>query len=271
MPIKALYSTKEEIPEKYVDLYEERGGSYHLVKIDGLRTEADVSRVQTALNQEKAAHTAVKQKFESILGGKKVEEIQSLLDKIPELEATAAGKLDDEKLNTIVETRLKTKLAPVERERDQAKQRIAELEGKVTQFESQNRQRSIHDVVRAAATSSKVLDSAKEDVLLLAERVFEINEEGKVTAKEGVGVTPGISPEVWLSEMLDKRPHWWPNSVGGGARGGGGVKGFANNPWSKEHWNMTEQSRLYVTLGADKAKQMAESAGSFIGSARAPK
>jgi len=84
MSIKALYTSKEEIPEKYVDLYEERSGSYHLVKIDGLRTDADVSRVQTALNQEKAAHTAIKQKFEGLLGGKKVEEVQSLLDKIPE-------------------------------------------------------------------------------------------------------------------------------------------------------------------------------------------
>lgn len=271
MTIKALYSTKEEIPAQFLELYEERSGSYHLVKIDGIRTDADISRVQTALNQEKAAHTAMKQKFESLLGGKKVEEVQSLLDKIPELEAAAAGKLDDEKLNTIVETRLKTKIAPVERERDQAKQRILELENKVNLFENQNRQRSIHDVVRAAATSSKVLDSAKDDVLLLAERVFEINEEGKVTAKEGVGVTPGISPEVWLSEMLDKRPHWWPSSIGGGARGGNGFGGFANNPWSAENWNMTEQNRVYKTLGPEKAEQMAKSVGSFIGSAHPPK
>jgi hypothetical protein len=271
MSIKALYTSKEEIPEKYVDLYEERSGSYHLVKIDGLRTDADVSRVQTALNQEKAAHTAIKQKFEGLLGGKKVEEVQSLLDKIPELEAAAAGKVDDEKLNVIIESRLKTKISPIERERDQAKQRAAELEGKVSQFESLNKQRAIHDAVRAAATNSKILDSAKEDVLLLAERVFEINEEGKITAKDGVGTTPGIAPEVWLTEMLDKRPHWWPASVGGGARGGAGGKGFANNPWSADHWNMTEQNRLYNTLGAEKAKQLAESVGSFIGSARPPK
>jgi hypothetical protein len=271
MPIKALYSTKEEIPEKFLELYEERNGLYHLTQISGLQSEADVSRVKTALTQERQEHASTKQKFQSFLGDKKLEDVQALLDKIPELEAAASGKIDDEKLNTIVETRIKTKLSPVERERDQAKEKIFELESKIFTYENQNKQRVIHDSVRSAAIKSKVLDTAQEDVLLLAERMFEINDEGKVTAKDNVGVTPGVSPEIWLTEMQQKRPHWWPNSVGGGARGGNGVGGFANNPWSAENWNMTEQNRLYLQLGPDKAEQMAKSVGSFIGSARPPK
>jgi hypothetical protein len=38
-----------------------------------------------------------------------------------------------------------------------------------------------------------------------------------------------------------------------------------SNPWSKAGWNMTQQSRLVVTLGFDKAAQIAASAGAKIG------
>lgn len=263
--IKAIYATKEEIPENYVDLYEERNGAYHLVKIEGIKTDADVSRVQTALSKEKQEHTATKQKYESFLQGRKIEEVQSLLDKIPELEAAASGKVDDEKINQIVESRLKTKLSPVERERDQIKQQAEQLQQKISQFETQNKQRTIHDIVRSAAIKSKILDTAQEDVLMLAERMFEIGEDGSVTARDGVGVTPGVSPEVWLAEMQPKRPHWWPASSGGGAKGGGGSSAFGKNPWSADSWSITEQGKILTSLGAEKAKQMAESVGSYVG------
>ena len=270
MTIKAIYSSNEEIPEKYIDLYEEKDGAFRLIKIEGLKTDADVARVTVALDKEKKEHLESKKKFETFLGGKKPEEVQALLDRIPELEAAAAGKLDEEKINQVVEARLKTKIAPIERERDQMRALNAELEGKVGEFTAKEKQRKIHDTVRDAAVKMKVLDTAQEDVLMLAERMFEINEDGTITAKDGVGVTPGVAPEVWLTEMQQKRPHWWPASNGGGAKGSGAGGGFANNPWSGEHWSLTEQGKVVNTLGMEKATQMAKSVGVDINNPRRP-
>lgn len=261
MAIKAIYSSLEEIPEQYRDLFEEKDGMFRLTKIEGIKTDADMSRVNTALSNEKAAHAATKNQISNFLNGRKFEEVQADLDRIPELEAAAEGKIDEEKVNSIVEARLKTKLAPVERERDQLKAQAAEKDEVIAGFEGKERQRTIHDKVREAASKMKVLDTAQEDVLMLAERVFEIGEDGSVTVKDGMGVTPGITPDIWLTEMQAKRPHWWPASAGGGAKGGGAGSGFANNPWSGEHWNLTEQGKVVQSQGMEKATQMAQAAG----------
>ena len=188
------------------------------------------------------------------------DEVLAKLDKLPELEAAAEGKLDDAKINTIVETRVKTKLAPLERELGQAKTRVTELEGVNSQLTQAEVRRKVTGAVGRAARDLKVLDSATEDVELYAERLFEVDTDGNVVTKDNVGVNPGLSPKAWLEDMQAKRPHWWPATSGGGAGGGKGGAGFANNPWSGEHWNMTEQGNV---MKADRARaeRMAKAAG----------
>lgn len=270
MKLKALYNSLEDIPEQYRDLYEERGGQYHLTQIEGVKTEADVSRVQRALESERTAHSQLKTQWQDFFGDKKPEDVQATLDRVPELEAAAEGKMDDEKVEQLVSSRLQTKLAPVQRELDQTKRQLDEANGKVQDFEKKETQRTIHDAVRKAAQESKVIDTAQDDVLMLAERMFEVGEDGSITAKEGVGVTPGVTPDVWLTEMQQKRPHWWPPSQGSGATGSGSGGGFPQNPWSKDNWNLTKQGEVIRTQGAEKAAQMAKSAGSFVGASKPP-
>lgn len=261
MKLKAVYSSLDEIPENYRDLFEERDHVFYLTKIEGMKTDADVNRVNTALANEKSAHATTKRQYEEFLNGRSFEDIQKDLDRLPELEAAAAGKMDEEKINQLVEARIKTKLAPVERDRDLLKNKLSESEKTIEGFQTKERQRTIHDKVREAAMKMKVLDTAQEDVLMLAERMFEIGEDGSVTAKDGVGVTPGVTPDIWLTEMQQKRPHWWPASSGGGSKGSGGGNGMANNPWSAEHWNMTEQGKIVQAQGLEKAAALAKSVG----------
>jgi hypothetical protein len=118
--------------------------------------------------------------------------------------------------------------------------------------------------VRGAASKLKVVDSAVEDVTLLAERLFTIDETGAVVTKDNVGVTPGISADVWLTDMQAKRPHWWGPSQGGGAGGNRGGNSGVTNPWSKDAWNLTEQGRIYKE-NSGKAEQLAKAAGTTIG------
>jgi hypothetical protein len=264
-PIRAIYANQEDIPEQFAELYEERGGSWHLTKIVGLKTEADVSRVQRALEAERRNHQQLKQTLETFRGDRTLEEIQADLDSIPELKAAAEGNLDEDKINDLVEKRIRTRLGPVERERDQLKTKLGEHEAAIAGFQEKEIRRTIHDTVRSAAVKGKVLDTAQEDVLMLAERMFEVSEDGGVTTRDEVGVTPGITAEQWLAEMQSKRPHWWPPSQGGGARGGRGAGGLSGNPWTPDNWSLTEQGRYVQEHGIEKARDAAKAAGVQFG------
>lgn len=269
MALKVVHDTLDEIDEPFRTLYTEDPvtSKFRLTGVDGVKTPEDIARLSTALTKEKAEHKATKEKanrFSSVFGDKDPNEVLAQLDRLPELEAAAAGKLDEEKLNGIVETRIKGKLAPVARELEQAKAKLAEKDTLLAQYEAKDRNRAIHDQARAAAIKLKVIDTAHEDMLLLAERMLEIDESGNVVTKSDVGVTPGISAEVWLTEMQAKRPHWWPPSAGGGGRGSGGGGGFGENPWSAENWNMTRQGQI-LRENPTKADQMAKAAGTTVG------
>lgn len=266
MGLKAVVDTLEGIPDHFHELYVERNGKYEISGIEGIKTQADVDRLQTALTKERNDHKGVKDKF-APLANFDVTEVLSKLDRYGELEEAAKGKLDDTKIDEIVGKRITSKLAPVERERDTFKGQLAEALNKITEYQTKETQRTISDKVREAAVSSKLLPEAFEDALLLAERVFEVSEDGRVVTKDNVGITPGIDATVWLTEMQTKRPHWWGPSVGGGARGNGIPQGGGVNPWSAEGWNLTEQGKV-LTSNRGRAEQLAKSAGTSIGGPR---
>lgn len=266
MSLKAILETLDNVPEHFHSLYTEKNGQFELTGIEGVKTQADVDRLQSALSKERNDHKTTRERF-AVFGDREPDEILASLDRIAELEAAASGKVDEEKLAEIVEARLKTKLAPVEREKAGLLNKVTELSGVVEQYQTRERTRTIHDEVRRAATSSKVLPEALEDALMLAERVFEVDEDGRVVAKDGVGCTPGVDPAVWLTELQSKRPHWWGPSHGGGAQGNNRGSAGGSNPWTHEGWNMTEQGRILVENRA-RAEQLAKSAGTSIGGSR---
>lgn len=199
------------------------------------------------------------------------EEVQAKLDRIPELEALADGKLDDAKINNIVEGRVKNKLAPLEREVGQLKTQVAEKDKLIGDYTQKEIRTKVNGSLLKAAKDAKVTESAMEDIELYGERVFELTEDGAVVTKEGVGATPGLSPKEWLIDMQSKRPHWWGPTAGGGAGGSrGGAGGAGSNPWSAEHWNMTEQGRIVREKGRETAERMAKAAGTSIGALKPP-
>jgi len=194
----------------------------------------------------------------------------ALLDRFAELEVAAKGNKDemDSKLEELTEARVLTRLAPVERENKTLKTRCDELEKVATTLQTERTQRIITDNVRDACVKSKVETTALADVIMLANQVFEVGEDGKtvLTKENPYGVTPGLAADVFMTEMQEKRPHWWPKSVGGGA--GGSQSNFGaggKNPWSHDGWNMTEQGKYLKENGVEKAEQMAKTAGTTIG------
>lgn len=257
------YDDYESIPAQVKHLFKEDGGKWVLIQSGEMKTVEDVSRVQEGLRKEREDHKATKAKLNQF-NGLDADEVHEKLDRIEELEAAAAGKIDENKINDMVEARLRAKTAPLERQINTLKGENSELQGDVESYKAREKRRTIHDHIRSAAATAKIRDTAMDDALLVGEHVFDVDESGNVVTKDNVGVTPGIEPSVWLTEVKKTRPHWWPESKGAGANGGDGGAGGINNPFSHEHWSMTEQGKL-LREDRSKAEQLARAAGTTIG------
>ena len=264
--LKAIYDTQDDIPEAFRELFAERDGKFELAEVEGVKTQADVDRLNEALRKERGDHTKTKEKL-SAWGDLNPEETRTQLDRIPELEAHQADGDSQEKIEQIVQGRLQTATAPLERKVSTLEKENGELKTSIADFQAKDTRRQIHDAVREAGVSTKILDTAMDDALMLGERIFEVREDdGAIVTRDGVGVTPGIRPADWFSEVQEKRPHWWAQSSGGGAGGGsGGGGGFGENPWSEAHWNVTKQGQVIKEKGMETAERMAKAANSKVG------
>lgn len=268
MKLKTSYESEDEIPSGYAELFTERNGRWELTGIEGMKTQDDINRLQTGLSKERDAHKETKEKLRAYSAlGDDPEEVLSKLDRIAELEAAAGGKLDEGALNKMVESRIGARLGPVERERDRLKSELDSHAAVIADYKGKEVRRTISGAITEAAKKAGVSDGAVEDAVMWGQSVFELSEDGQVVAREGAGVTQGVDPSVWLSDMQAKKPHWWGTTTGGGATGGRNTGGNANNPFSAEHWNMTEQGKM-VTENRQRAEQMAKQAGTTIGGGR---
>ena len=271
--LKALYSKQDEIPETFRELYSERDGKWELTGVDGMHTQATVDRLEGALARAKSEREEAKKALAD-RGEATPVRVQELTDEVEELKTKLemAGKTPEDfetKLSELADRRATSKVAPVQRELDEAKKKIGELEGANGELLVTVNNRDIDDVLRSAASKHKVVQTAVPDVLM-HRGLFEKDESGAIVGRDGVGITPGISPEQWLQDMQKTRGHWWAPSQGGGATGGGPNGGIGDNPWSAKNWNLTKQGEFVKENGVEKAKEMAKLAGSQLGATSPP-
>lgn len=270
MVLKAIHDTLDEIPEVYRDLYTQKGEQFELTGVGGIKTQNDVDNMVRARDHEKSEHEKTKVLL-NVWGDLKHDEVQSQLDRMPELEAASKGKLDEAEIEAIVTRRvdgtIKSKLASPERrirELEKENGELKEVNGKLTETA---RIRGIDDALDIALVKTKVIDDAREDAKFQGRHIFEKRaDDGAIVTKDLVGVTPGLDPEAWLLEVQPRKRHWWGESVGGGSRGSGATTPFTGkNPFSHEHWNRTAQAAIHSDKGPEYAKQMASAAGTTVG------
>jgi len=282
MKLKTVYATVEEIPEGYGDLYTERNGQWELTAVEGVKTQADVDRVQESLRKERADHKATKDKFTpfaeldpaEVL--EKLEGYDSLVEQNEALKA--GGQFDEAKAEPIIQARVRQAIGPLERDKvslqkqiEERNRKLAEKDSEVSTLKHTITSGTVEREIRDAAVEAKVIGPAIGDVVLNGNRVFELTEDGRVVTRDVPGVTPGLTPKEWLKDKQESAPHWWPASVGGGSRGGGGPGGAgvgANNPWSKEGWNLTKQGAFVREHGEAKAAEAAARVGSKLGATK---
>jgi hypothetical protein len=277
--LKTLYDTKEEIPEGFGTLYTEKNGKWELTGVTGVKTQADIDRVTEALRKEKADHKVVK----DALKGYEGVDVEVYHSQATELEETKAqldaikkdGTIDEAKLEPIIQARVKQMVAPVERDKtvlqkqlEAAKAATAAKDAETVELRQTIVSGDIARAIRDAAVIAKVLPSAIGDVAMRGQTVFERTEDGRIITKDNSGAVAGLTPTEWLKDEIEKSPHWWPPSVGGGSgplgKSGGGAYHGANNPFSKAGWNVTKQG-LLVKADPAKAADIAALVGSKIG------
>ena len=270
MKLKLSYNSQEDIPNGYEALYTEKDGKWVLTGIEGMKTQEDITRLSESLRKEREDHKKVKDILAK-LGGPDLD-ADALVEKLDEyeelklrVESGEGGKIDDKKVEELVEQRVQRRLAPVERERDRLKTRNTELESENSTLKGTITRGTVESELRRHATEGKVVTSALDDILDIGANIFEVAEDGAVVTKQGLRNVPaGVTPDVWLSDMKEKRPHWWPASQGGGAGGSGGGNGTGVNPWTKDNWSIEAQAQL-VRTDPGKADRLAKAAGVHVG------
>ncbi|WP_162201010.1 hypothetical protein, partial [Luteibacter rhizovicinus] len=89
-------------------------------------------RSQSALEKERNDHKGVKSKL-SKLNGRDIDELLQRDAEYEELKLRA-DKVDDEKLEQIINVRIRNKLTPLERERDELKNKLSTYEKQVEEL-----------------------------------------------------------------------------------------------------------------------------------------
>lgn len=214
--LKVSYDSKDQVPEKFAELYTEQGGKYVLSGVEGMKTQADVDNVQEALRKERELKKAAEAKL-TAFEGIESEGLRESLDELEKLRTTG-GKVDDSKIEDIVSQRMKLEKAKFEREMEKLTEKMTSVEELNKNLVNEKNTSLIERQLREAS-NGKVNDTAMGDVLF-RKSIFEVTEGDEVLTKEGVdGVRPGLKPTEWLDETLKTNTHWQKQSKGVGASG----------------------------------------------------
>jgi chromosome segregation ATPase len=238
-----------------------------MMDIEELKQQLDEFRTKaTALEEEKARILAKNKELldEAKKAKSQRNEFQQQLDELKaQLEhgddvMTKANEIASKKIETL-SAEYEEKLAEAMENADKYRQ----------QFESLRNQYSterLANEIRAVAEKSKVLPTAIDDIVLRAQQIFKLNEEGQLEARDAEGnlLKAGkkvLTPEVFIETLKEKAPHFWPQSQGSGmAQGQNGSSYTGKNPFKPESRNLTEQFKLKKE-NPDLARRLAEEAG----------
>lgn len=206
-----------------------------LASIDTLQRSLKSARDDEKRAREKFREFA--QRIAEPLGVASIEDREALA-------AQAAARLGE------VEKVVGERTSTIAKERDEAKAKAAEVESRWTTERVEN-------ALRAAFAKSGADARHERDFIDLYRGVFVVDANGEVRTKADTpNVIPNVDPAQFVHGVVkSQRGHWWPNSVGGGARGSavqlnaGAPDCFKPGPT----WNVTQQAHFESQHGSAAA------------------
>ena len=269
--LKTKVDSLEEVPESLQQYYEETGTGSYVLSIDGVPPQAQAKIAEFRDNNINLA----KEKEELLERMKLYEGLDA--DKAREALAKLATMEEEELVRSgDVETLVQQKLAAAQNDhlkqleslksaRDEAEKKAKINQAKLSEFIIQNK------ILEAVNNVAQPHQAAIPDILYRAKSQWRLAEDGSMYAVDEYGnkqYSKGgdelISPTEWSKNLVENARHLFSASIGSQATGSGGAKKPINNPFTKEHMSLAEQSRLYKDDPAT-AIRLAKEAGYDLG------
>ncbi len=259
--LNMIVDTLEDVPEGAREHYEERDGKFQL-DLKGGFSQIDRDKLHDSLRAERGLHTTAKEQVRAF--GEHTPETISILEgerdqlSIELVALKKDGGPTGEDLDKLVEARVLSRLAPVERNLQRATKEVGTLTTEVGDLRSaRSKDTVLRDVLGAfGAKDLGMNQDARPDVELWATSVFEVADGGKVVSRDGVGVTPGLSPAEIFKDMKDQgqRRHWYGATQGAGASGGSGSADHGENPFTLVDGKVESLTKASAMWAADPAR-----------------
>jgi len=106
--------------------------------------------------------------------------------------------------------------------------------------------------ISSAAVKAGIRDTALDDALMRARGVFTVANDGALEARDSEGNLKtvkgkALTPDLFVEQLRETYPHYWPDSKSSGARGGAGGDNTPNPFIKGKHYNLTAQATLRKT------------------------
>lgn len=235
MALKGKVASLEEIPQGFEDHYVQQGDVWVLEVSD--LPGADKLKEFRQRNIEQANRI---KELEALASGVDLEEYQ-------ELKAKAQNERNKKLIDAgKIEEMFNERLAPMKADRERVE---AELKATLAKREAKLEELLINNQIREVAAKSGVRATAIDDLILRGKQIFRVEGDNAV-AKVGDEIQFGKSGEPltmqeWVGGLVDKAPHLFEPSNGGGmSKTGGGA------PRSGSVISRNDSSALFSNLEA---------------------
>lgn len=234
MPLQRELDTLDDVPEALAEHYvQDTSSGRFVLSVEGMvpKTKLDEFRANnTNLMREKEQLRQEKEALQDEYG-LPPEEVKKLRDTLDSYKDKKV--FDDEGIEALLEKRLAGVKADANQEIKVKDKQILELSKDREHWAGKYQKTVIERELRDAALSTGVRPTALTDVVLRGSGMWNLNDDGRIVAKDSSGdlmfgadgVTL-LTPKEWMeSSLRENAPHFFELSGGGGANGGGGSGG----------------------------------------------
>jgi hypothetical protein len=226
------------------------GGSADFTKEQFDALQAEVERLRnhskTLLDEKKVLKSQFdefKSSFEGI-DANNIKKMMEVFESSEEAKLIADGKLDE-----VIRKRTEKTLTVKDSLIEELGLKMTDLERNLGEVTTRYKNEKITNELRAAAEKHGVLPTAIDDVVYRGLNLFSVDDKGNIEARDANGElvkagTKLLNPELFVKDLQDKAPHFWPQSQGAGATGNSSAPSGVN-PFKKgKTYNLTEQAKI---------------------------
>lgn len=245
MALKAILDSLDSVPEALREYYKQDGEQF-ILQVEGVQQHPDVTALANALERQKEDNRTLRRKADE--AADKLADIPDdfTLDEWNRLKDSGEGK---------VEERLKEQRERLQAQHQKEVERLREENQSLSgRLQKNVAERALDEAIDKAGVDPKFRKAVKA----LHNASLKIEGEGD-EVQVLLGDLP-VSDALQAFVASDEGKHFVAPPSGGGAPGSNGGGGGERNPWSKEHFNLSEQGRILREdpAKAERLKQQAQ-------------